>query len=316
MNKKAQTLMIGLWILAILTILAVGIGHRVSLALRISRYHRDSLKAHSLAKAGVNLAIAELDKDANDYDAPSEKWANNEITFKKVALNDNPDEYATISYTYFDEDNNPRTVYGARDLESRININTASKELLLALLEKYEIKSAQEIVNNILIWRGDIPDENKIYENSGYPCKSGIFSNIEELNLVKDFTQQDYQKIENLITVFGEGLMNINTVSNEAMAILAHSIAKKLSVAQNFADSLATKILELRKSNGYFKDKSEINIMLSAEETNIFNLLIDSMVYKSDYFLIEVTGNSSRIKRKAEAVYFRKDKKILDWHES
>lgn len=39
-------------------------------------------------------------------------------------------------------------------------------------------------------------------------------------------------------------------------------------------------------------------------------------VVQSDNFLIEVTGNVSTIKSKITAVYNRKDKKILYWHES
>jgi len=317
MNRRAQALMISLWILTILSILAVGIGHRVSMALRMSRYQRDSLKALYLAKAGVNLAIVELEKDNNDYDALTEKWADNEELFKEIVLRDNPDASATVSFQVLDKDNNPKTIYGVRDEESKININTASKELLLALFEKCGISPAQDIVNSILIWRGDIVDDNKIYENLGYPCKSSPFTNIEELNLVKDLKMQDYQKINKFISVFAGPLININTVSEDVLLILSRSLAKKIAVEENFADSVATKILELRSSKGYFKDKGEVDLMLTGEEeTNIFNALLNATTLKSEYFLIEVTGNSSKIKRKIQAVYHRKDKKISGWHES
>ena len=51
--------MISLWILAILTILAVGIGHRVSMGLRLARYQKDKLKGLYLAKAGLKVLIVE-----------------------------------------------------------------------------------------------------------------------------------------------------------------------------------------------------------------------------------------------------------------
>jgi type II secretory pathway component PulK len=317
MDKRAQVLMMGLWILAILTILAVGLGHRVSMGLRMSRYQRESLKASYLAKAGLNLMIAEIEKDTNDTDALNESWANNESVFKKITLNENADEYATVSFSVPDESGGLTVIYGARDLESRININTASREALLALMEKLEIQPAQDIANNILIWRQDMPDEGKIYEKLGYPCKAGAFSKTEELNLVKDFGPEDFERIKDAITVFTENLVNINTASLDVLSILSRSIAKKLGIEESYAESVAVKIADLRKLKGYFKDKDEIApVLTGSEETGIFNVLMNNVTLKSDYFLIEVTGNSSKIKRKIEAVYSRKDKKILDWHES
>lgn len=317
MKKSAQTLMISLWVLAILTILAVGIGHRVSMALRMSRYHRDSLKALSLARAGLNVAIAEIEKDKNDYDALFEAWSDNERAFKIIALNKNPQEFATASYTYLDEEAHPQTVYGVQDAERKININMAGEETLLALLESSGCAQAQDIVESILIWRGDRPDEEKVYEKLGVACKGSTFSKPEELTLVKDFTVEDYQKIKDHITATGSNLINVNTVSPFVLRVWVAGIAKKLGISDTYAESLVTKILQLRINNGYFKEKQEIDVPLTAaEETTLFNVLMNNVTLQSEYFLIEVTGNSSKIKRKIEAVYSRKEKRILDWHES
>ena len=154
MTKKAQVLVVSLWILATLTILAVGIGHRVSMALRLSRYQRDKFKALYLARAGLNRAIAELEKDTtNDYDTLNESWVNNEEAFKRIVLNDNQSEFATVSYGTLDEYSNPKTVYGVVDEERNININTAPKELLVELLDKKGISNPSDIANNICAWR-------------------------------------------------------------------------------------------------------------------------------------------------------------------
>ena len=64
--RRGQVFVVSLWILVILTMLAVGLGHRVSLALRLSRYYRDRLQAVLLAKAAVHVAIDEI---LNDPDA-------------------------------------------------------------------------------------------------------------------------------------------------------------------------------------------------------------------------------------------------------
>ena len=57
MNKKASILMINLWILALLVIFAIGLGHRASINLRLLRYQRDALKASLFANAGINKAV-------------------------------------------------------------------------------------------------------------------------------------------------------------------------------------------------------------------------------------------------------------------
>ena len=65
MTKKSGTILITtLWILTILSILAVGIGFRVSIEARLSKYTMDNLKAEYHAKAGSVKAQAMLSKDS------------------------------------------------------------------------------------------------------------------------------------------------------------------------------------------------------------------------------------------------------------
>lgn len=318
MNKKAESLIISLWILAILVLLAVSLGHRVSLALRISRYQRDKLKALYLAKAGINRAIAEITDDTTpDYDSYLDRWADNEEAFKNISFDDDKkNEFSTVGYTV-EGDGGEETVFGAIDEERKININTVPKEILTALLEKCQINSAQDVVNNILIWRGDIPDDNKIYENLGYWPKADKFNNIEELTLVEGITPENYQRLKGLITVYTDGSININTAPPEVLTVFTRGIAKSLSVGEDFADSVVAKIIDSRSSHGPFKTKRDIDITPTGdEETNIFNNFTNNIAVKSDNFLIEVTGNASRIKSRITAVYNRRDKRTLYWHES
>ncbi len=299
-----------------LTVVTVGIGRQVSTALYLSRYQRDRFKSLYLAKAGVNRAIAELENDKNSYDSLDESWESNEGAFKNIMFGDNPNEFAAVSY--IDKVNGTDEIkYGVIDEERKININTASKETLISLLEKFEISSPQEMADNVLIWRGNIPDDNKVYENLGYPCKADKFSNVEELALVKDIKPEDLQRMKEFITLYTDGLVDINTVSLEALAIFTRGIAKKLSIGENFADSVAGKIMELRNSSLYFTKKEDIKITTTGlEETNIFNELMNNIVFQSNNFLIEVTGNAGKIKSKITAVYNRNGNKILYWHES
>ena len=264
------------------------------------------------------MAITEIINDlTSDYDSLSDSWANNEQVFRKIVFNDDPDEFAAVSYDTFDSNNGLKANYGVIDEERKVNINTASKGILIVLLEKCGVDAAEEIADNILIWRGDIADENKAYENSGYPAKAEKFSNIEELSLIKGMSRKDYQILKGLITVYGDGFINVNTASFEVLTMFARGIAKESGMGQDFADSIAGKINVLRNSLGQFKTKSEINIIITGdEETAVFNKLMENVVVRSDNFLIGSTGNVRKVKSGITAVYSRKGNKGLYWHEN
>jgi len=295
MKKKAQVLMIFLWILAILTLLAVGLGYRVSLSSRVIGYQRDRVRGAYLAEGVMNTAIVKLDKDTNDYDALSASWAQAQET---------PESNCTII-----------------DEERKIDINGIAKEYLLALLEKLEIPEAEDLTNNILAWRGDsspaIPAESKDYDELGYICKGAKFSNIEELMLVKGMNSEIYQKIIPLVTVFSPGNVNINTVSQDVLDILLRGAAKRVGVTESYADSLAEKIITSRNSS-VFTATSDIHNMvfplLGDEEKNIFTAFESRLIIKSDNFLIEVSANAGKINNRLTVIYNRSGKKIVYWH--
>lgn len=317
-HKKGSVLVICIWILVILTMLTLSIGHRVSMFLRLGSYQKDRLKAFYLAKAGVSRAIAELINDKTlDYDSPNDNWAGSEETFKKINFDDSEEEFCAVSYDIIDENEGVKTVYGVKDEASKVNINTASKELITALLEKFGIDGASETADNILIWRGDMPDENKIYEELGYEAKSDKFSNIEELTLIKGISPGNFGKIKDSVTTYGGGQININTVSLPVLTIFARGAAKELHIQEDFADSLVDKIIKLRDTSSPFKTKDEIDPILTGnEETNIFNKLMDKISVQSRIFLIESRGHVKNITAAITAVYDRKDGFNLYWHEN
>lgn len=344
MTKKAQVLMLSLWILAILSVLAVGIGHRVSMSLRLSRYQRDKLKGLYLANAGLKLAIAELEKDTNDYDALLESWADNEEVFKRIVLDDEQAEFATVSYVTTDENNSPKTIYGVADEERKLNINTAPKELLVELLEKKGVVNFLEIANNICAWRGDtgpdiiIPD----YQDLGYTNKGKAFVNIAELMLVKDIDGSTYSELKSIVTVYGGNAgSNINTSTLEVLEIICIWAGTRLrkegkGITDIQAKSLALKINDCRdgfdnmlgtQDDTPFTDVSQIITKLnefkelSSEERELINKIMNDpqarFKVKSENFLIEVIGNAGTIKSKISSVYSGQDaKNILYWHES
>jgi len=79
-GNKGSILMIAMWVMAILVIFTLGLGHRASINLRLAKYQKDRLKAAYLAKAGISKAIAILQEDKNTpqtsgYDSLNEIWS-------------------------------------------------------------------------------------------------------------------------------------------------------------------------------------------------------------------------------------------------
>jgi len=338
MQKKAQVLMISLWILVILTILAVSIAHRVSLALRLSRYQKDRTRAIYLAKAGINLAIREIENDNNGYDSLNDGWANNETRFGHIAFSENKNEYACVSYTV-KKDEEEETIFGALDEESKININSASWELLVALLKECQIDSvtAEKFASDILAYRGagELPEEiRRDYDdNLGYACKRGKFTNIEELRLVRGSggIAEKLERLKTLITVYGDGKININTASREALkaltlAAVSELLKDGLSIGADDASGLTEKILDFRKSNGYFTpvdiNTAGIKSALGVTDDN-GSKIVDKLVTLaaitavSSNFKIEAQGHIGSLSRTVTAVVKRLvPAEIIYWHEN
>lgn len=323
MNKKSQVLIISLWVLLMLTILAVSIGHRVSLALRVSGYQRDALKAVYLARAGINLAGTELQKDQNQYDGLDEVWStgldpvSKKPLFESLEIEKGSGETFTVGYPYDEEQ-----YLCMMDEERKININTATKDVLVVLLQEFSVTEAEALVDNIRAWRGDqgtIPEDAKDYSGLGYDCKEEAFVNIAELALVKDLPLSFCKAVQGLITIYGDGKLNINTVSEDALNIFCRGIARSLSVKEEFADTLTAKIIAARNQDGPFKVESDIASRISPtgdEEINILNGLKPNLVIKSNNFLIQAKGSVGRAtKRLAVVVEKRVPLKIVYWQQ-
>lgn len=291
MNKQAQVIIIILWILVILTILTVSTGHRVSISLRLSRYQRDSLAALALAASGINDTIVRLNNHACD------------------------------------NDNCPL----AQDEQAKININTADKQLLTALLEECQAPNPQELVKNILFWRGEsVSDPQPDYRELGYLNKNAEFSNSRELVLVKGINEieaEELKKLLGLVTVFGSDKVNINTASEEALKVLIKACVLKLqedgTEISASPDELRQKILDYRKINNFSTTADLVKDLGLSEERDsefiqVVNELQNLIESESENFRITSSAKASGgdIERSIECVYNRDEQKIVFWHEN
>lgn len=299
MNKKSQVVVVTLWILVVLTVLAVSIAHRVSLGLRLCRYQRDSVRALYLAKAGLSLAIRQLVND------------NSPVSL----LEDISGVTRSLEIT---------------DEERKININTADSCVLDALFKECGLNNAEAhaLAHDILIYRGVEPMDESA-NNSGYFFKGANFTSIEEFFLLKGVKEIESQKQENLkalITVFGDGKININTAGPRVINILINAAIAKLALSgttiNTQPDVILAKFTEFR-ANKDFSSTDLVNMLgltdpADIDLINICNALAGYINIKSQNFAINVTANiiNSKLTRKITCVYKRDSNKIIFWHEN
>lgn len=312
MTKKNGTILITtLWILAILSILAIGIGFRVSVEARLSKYNIDKLKAVYFAKAGIVKAREMVSKDSSaEYDTirecgitvPIDKDTGSIFT-EKLA-----DGAFEVSYT-----EEGLIHYGMMDEERKININKAEYKMLYQLLLG---KEPENLAASIINWRGPAQlmvegAQDNDYESlaAPYKCKHAEFGCIEELLLVKGMTPEIFESIKEYITVYTDGKININTATVRVLRAfgLSDQSIGTIILIRNGADNVAG-----TKDDGCFD-----SIGATADQIGRTVLSENYFTTKSNYFRIESRGmvDRSKIGRRIDCVVDRKAKKLKYYRE-
>ena len=312
--KRGSVLIIILWSLFFLGILALAISSYVRPRLDLGSRLLRRARTHYLAESGVKRAMLELEKDDTEsYDALSDNWATGEALAGAL-------EGGTFTVRFVDE-------------ESKININTAKRDMLKDLFEivgEADSLRSGGLADAVMDWRDEDDDtrsdgaEDGYYSmlRPGYPCKNGPFEILEELLLVKGMDAELLRKIRDNVTVYSEGTVNINTASGPVLRCLG------------FDEELVGKILSYRQGKKYgdgagaswtFDDVEGIAACLNAveglsnEEIAQVNKIFATGIFSvaSDNFMGESLGKAA-LRPDAVRVIFvfdRKNRKMKYWSE-
>ena len=285
-SRRGSVLISSLWILAILSVLALGIGFRISVELKLNRYAMDRLKARYIAMGGFVRAEDALSRSANTYDSMFACGLSfpDETSMTSFFADTLGDGSFSVGY----KDGSIRRA-GLRDEERCININTADP-IKLARLPGM----TNEIAACIVDWRDvdnvplDAGSEQGYYDllERPYKCKNGPLTVSEELMLVKGMSAALFAGIKDYVTVYGDGKVNVNTAPYEVL------------IALGMTDLLAKRIIEYRNGqdaksgtpdDGIFQDVN-IEVVLTdlpVQESAIVVSLKNSFTTKSQYFKIK-----------------------------
>ncbi|MBN1554203.1 MAG: general secretion pathway protein GspK [Phycisphaerae bacterium] len=184
-RRNAFALIAVMWvvILAGLILLGVRKATRVNLAMAFNEL--EAVRAHWLARAGVEQAVAMLADDDTDADDMLDFWYSDKTSFRRIEL-----LHGEFSVT---APPGPGTSmrevrYGLVDHNGKLNINTAGREELKDFCDLAEWQ-----INSLLDWRDKDTQaepggaEAAYYQSLPFPyeIRNGNFQTLGELGLVK-----------------------------------------------------------------------------------------------------------------------------------
>ncbi|MBL0699809.1 MAG: general secretion pathway protein GspK [Desulfosarcina sp.] len=253
-NKNGIALFVVLWLIALLAVIVGEFSHAMRTEINITRNFKESTEGYYIALAGINRAVAEL--LAREYSKP-ELFPSEEKTDEtewRTGADIAPVDFGTGAYKV--------TITNE---SGKININKAAKNMLMMLLNSFDIDENEKdiITDSILDWR----DKDNLHHLNGveddyyqsldppYECKDADFDSVEELLLVKGVTEEIfYGGLESMVTIYSEtGNININAASE-----------KMLLSIPGMTETAAQEIINYR-SEQEIKSISELNDIMDPE---------------------------------------------------
>jgi len=299
--QKAMSLIVVVYIVAALSMLAFALAFRSRITIKESQLLTERLQQDEIALAACAQALSILAADDQNLDCLDEPW----FGWHELV----PSE--AVDQSIGRDDSSWQVIWTLVDESAKINVNLAAADLLLGLecLDEAAVAS-------ILDWidKDDLPNpdgaENDYYSGleAAYSCKNGPIDNIEELLLVKGISLEIYYGYNldegdkhlsetgtdtaefidevpqngtpglcDLLTVFGDGRININTAPKQVLDTLPL-----------LSDSAVSEIISMQKSA--LRKFSSMDDIQNNDNFNAADILLLAQIAKfnSNHFQLHI----------------------------
>ena len=296
MDRRGFALVITLVVTALLVALVAEFVTRVYVDTTARQSYVDAQKGSLLAESGITGAVALL-----QFSLPKKSYTSLHDAWAKPL--DVPEESGSLRITI--EDENARlSLNHIAGLNGTFNSETdptgSYYGTALRLFRQLKLP-ANDLCDAVADWidENDIPKpggaESQWYQSRKPSCqaKNGYLDSVEELYLVKGFSNEVMEKIRAFVTVHAENSVsapiNINTAPREILMALDDRIS----------ESLADQIIEYRKVTP-FKDKSDLVKVAGMER--IATGLLSRITTKSSIFRLRAEAQVNGTVRVVESV--------------
>jgi len=289
-NQRGIALVVTLLVVSLITAMVVEFSYGVYTGTNNLYNWRDSQRLSLMAKSGINVSARFL-SDAvktQDFTYPGSIELPVENPF---------------------EDFNGLITVKIQDENSKFNINSIvfSNGLLnetaynsfKRLLKELSID--EKIADRVVDWID--PDNEPRLKDSENGAKDSFLVSTDEMLLIDGITKEDYFKLSSYITVYGDGLININGAEKPVIKCLSEGIT----------DELAQRLVDYRKFSPF--EKEEHIFKVAGFETAIGQSLMGRITVGGKNFYIRSTASSGGIKRIIEVVLNVEKNKIEFWKE-
>jgi type II secretory pathway component PulK len=347
-NKSGIILITVLWILAILSLLALSLSKGASLELSLIRNSVGKVKAYAAARAGISYAQHLLAKSETDKDTLYQcgiKFLTGQtpsVVFKGIKVDN--DTHFDILFSGALYGFPKKEFYGLEDEQGKINLNAIDGNnyiVLSKLLQQFDMKEgeANNLAAAVIDWHteGDVAfrspqgnvqgakDDYYMNQLLPYKCKNKPFDRIEEVLLVRGMTEDLFKKIKDYLTVFPKNVsdgikVNFNTASDAVInalvegassGIVEEDVKQAFILLRNGRDNIP-----LTVDDGVDKNMS----MFSATQQLYMNSLRSSYgIEVSTFFRVTSVGvdESTGIKCKITSVVHKlktdKEVSLVSW---
>lgn len=268
MSSKGIALITVIFVIMVLMILGLNLSHSMRFGLLAIRNLKEEERIHYAMISAINKAISYIAQDNSPLvDYMDEKGG--------IHLDDR--EPFPQGFRY----NGAELKLTITDEESRLNVNFLNDLRLRNLLKYADVPDdkIQIIIDSLRDWTD--PDdlhrpsgaEKEYYESLDEPYipKNGPLNVPEELLLIREFKKdyfhgsEDRKGIKDLITTFGSGRININTVSKEVMEVLGLG-----------SSEIETIVLQRNALRGYKAIPPHLTGLFSTTYSNTFRIEVQS----------------------------------------
>ena len=311
-NESGIALILVLWVMVLLIALGTEFALSMKTEVNTTRNFKEDTETYYLAKAGMNLAMAEVLSDVQFHSRTEEKG----FIFGPVSSGNNekdnlkaPDATQTLRISQLTQpgstsnakpesepeleipDQPQRTElplgkgfihYSIHDENGKININTASRDILTKALAANGLSLGSDrdtIVDSILDWI-DKDDrhrangaESDYYRglSPAYSAKNGPLDSLEELLKIRGVTpnlfygSENYQTKESSDTENAPGLARIFTV--QGVSQFNPNTAERAVLEIMYPENQVKEVLEKKEERGWYNQSKSTHFKIEATGT-------------------------------------------------
>lgn len=234
-----MALLVALWVLIILSLIVGSFAFETQLEAMLVSHKRKLFHAEMMARSGIEYAKAILDKRSMAKELEIEEMEEDKDGFMKAAL------YVKrgLSTTSEIELGDGKFSVTLESAEAGRNINLLTRTEWLGILEMANVPSTDwdTMIDCLEDWidQGDLhklngaESDDPFYQGAGYPVKNAPLDSVEELLLVKgwgpdilfgkpaDDESDAIIGIADILTVWGDGKVNLNTANTDVLLSFA-----------------------------------------------------------------------------------------------